>query len=357
MTPKVQAPFAYARSPTRLAVGNFPRSLPDSLEVAAQSALNSTVKRIHRTFLVAVPILCLVIVLGVSYAIEHVLPYSPIRPHRCTTAEMSQYTPDLLSPAAFTSKWDEFDITVEDSIRLKGWFIPALRQPAQGTIVILHGIASCRIAMLPVARTCVQNGFDCILYDSRANGESGGLNCTFGYYEKRDVSAYLDSALARYPGCDPFGIFGDSFGAAVAIQALAVDRRLVCGAAQSPFASLREVIHDYFRQMFLLPLDFIPDAALERAERIAHFPVDSVQPEMDARKVLQPTLIIHGESDNKVASEYGRRVYENLASPERELYIIPAAGHTDLASVGGSEYQKRILGFFQEHMVRTASPR
>jgi hypothetical protein len=119
---------------------------------------------------------------------------------------------------------------------------------------------------------------------------------------------------------------------------------------------LREVIHDYFRKMILLPLDFIPDAALKHSERIARFTVDSVQPALDARKVMQPTLVIHGESDSKVASRYGRAVYENLASPQKELYLIPVAGHTNLARIGGSEYQKRILEFFVKHMVRTPTP-
>ena len=313
-------------------------------------------RKVVRESLVVLAVTCTAIVVGVNYAIEHVLSYSPIRPHRCTAAEMVRFVPDLQSPAAFTERWDNFDITVEDSIRLKGWFIPSLRQPAQGTIIVLHGIASCRIAMLSIARACAQNGFNCLVYDSRANGESGGLNCTFGYYEKGDVLAYLDSALVRYPGCGPFGIFGDSFGAAVAIQALAADKRLVCGIAQSPFASLREVIHDYFRQMFLLPVDFIPDAALKHSERIAHFSVDSVQPALDARRVLQPTLIIHGESDKKISSGYGRQVYENLASPNKELYLIPAAGHTDLAAIGGPEYESRLLRFLQKHVRRPDPP-
>jgi hypothetical protein len=70
----------------------------------------------------------------------------------------------------------------------------------------------------------------------------------------------------------------------------------------------------------------------------------------------EQNLIIHGESDRKVASEYGRIVDENLASPLKEIYLVPAAGHTDLARVGGPEYQSRILGFFVKYMVRTAPP-
>jgi uncharacterized protein len=313
-------------------------------------------KRAIRIVLVLTVVLAVAAVVGVNYAIENVLPYSPIRPHRVTRDEMALYTPHLLSPSDIPARWEDCDITVEDSIRLKGWFIHSTRQPARGTILILHGIASTRIAMLADARICVGNGFNCILYDSRANGESGGLNCTFGYYEKHDVSGYIDSALARYPDSAPFGILGDSFGAAVTIQAMAIDPRLVCGVAESPFASLREVVHDYFRQMFLVPLNAIPDAALRNSERIARFAVDSVCPACDARRVVQPTMIVHGEADNKIAADYGRQVFDNLASPNKELYLIKNAGHNDLAAVGGSEYRDRIVQFFLKYMVNTSMP-
>ena len=62
-------------------------------------------KTILRVSLIIAVVLILLAAVGVNYAVENILPYSPIRPHRCTRDEMSKYTPDLLSPAAFTSKW------------------------------------------------------------------------------------------------------------------------------------------------------------------------------------------------------------------------------------------------------------
>ena len=143
---------------------------------------------------------------------------------------------------------------------------------------------------------------------------------------------------------------------AVTLQALAIDKRLLCGVAESPFATLREVIHDYFRQMFFVPLNAIPDAALKHSEEIAHFAVDSVRPVDDARTILQPTMIVHGETDtrSRLSTEDGYSL--NLASPNKELYLIPEAGHNDLADVGGSEYQGRILAFFNRYLVRPGPP-
>jgi len=308
-------------------------------------------RRFFRILAIASFLPVILLAVGLYYAIENVFPYSAIRPHRCTVAEMALSSPNLLTPAAFTTHWEEFDITVEDTIRLKGWFVLASVAQNRGTIILLHGIGSCKISMLSMARLFVGNGFNCILYDARAHGESGGINCTFGYYEKRDLSSCIDSAVVRFPGSAPFGVFGDSFGAATAIQALAADRRLVCGIAESPFATLRGVIHEYFRQMYFIPLNFIPDAALLRSERIARFQVDSVSPERDARKITQPTMIVHGSADRKISPQYGRRVYDNLASEHKEWFLVDGAGHSDIEKVGGAQYELRIIGFFRRYMA------
>ncbi|HEX9656560.1 MAG TPA: alpha/beta fold hydrolase, partial [Bacteroidota bacterium] len=166
-------------------------------------------------------LLVVVVYFGVNYATEHILPYSPIRPSRCTAETLSKYYDHVLTPSAAGLDWTNFDITVEDTIHLRGWFVNSKANPAQGTIFLLHGIASCKPTMIPTAELLPSQGFNCVLYDSRANGESGGLNCTFGYFEKQDLSAYIDSTIVRFPNSKPYGVLGNSLGAAVALQAMA----------------------------------------------------------------------------------------------------------------------------------------
>ncbi len=287
---------------------------------------------------------------GVNYATEHILPYSPIRPSRCTNADIQKYHGGILTPSAADLTWRTFDITVEDTIRLRGWFVDSKLKPAQGTIFLLHGIASCKGTMIPTAGILASSGFNCVLYDSRANGESGGLNCTFGYFEKKDLSAYVDSAMSRYPDSGPYGVFGNSLGAAVAIQTMAADKRLVCGIVESPFANLRDVIHDYFARMFIVHINSIPDRALSFTEKIAHFPIDSVQPALLAKRITQPVMVIHGLEDKHIKSSYGKIVFDNLSSREKQWLPIPNGDHYNLRKVGGAEYQRQIVEFFKHHM-------
>jgi uncharacterized protein len=308
------------------------------------------VKRVVTIVCAALGLLVVLVAAGAYYATEHILPYSSIRPHRVTKAEIQKRFNGVATPSAAGLTWQPFDIVVEDTIPLRGWFVNARSTPAQGTIFLLHGIASCKEAMITTSEMFSSEGFNCVLYDSRANGQSGGINCTFGYYEKRDLSRYLDSTIARFPGSGPYGIFGNSLGAAVAIQALAEDRRLVCGVAESPFASLRDVIHDYFARLFHIRLNAIPDRALRFSEKIAHFSVDSVQPAQSATKIVQPVMVIHGMEDDHISAAYGKQVYDNLLSADKVWMPIAGGDHYNLKKVGGAQFRESIIGFFRNHM-------
>ncbi len=312
-------------------------------------------RNMRRFLLLSSSILAILLVVAffaINYAIEYTLPYSPIRPRRITAEDIQKSFGEPLTPSAIGLAWKQFDITVEDTILLRGWFVESPTKPAAGTVFLLHGIGSSKEFMIPTAAFLARAGFNTVLYDSRANGESGGLNCTFGYYEKKDLSTYIDSTETRFPDSSPYGVFGSSLGAAVAVQAMALDKRIVCGIIESPFADLRTVIHDYFARMFLIRADWIPDRALTHTENIAHFAIDSVQPAIAARFVSQPTMVIHGLNDDRINPAYGKLVFDNLRSREKEWYPISGGGHDNLHKAGGKEYEQRIVAFFQKQLKK-----
>ena len=75
--------------------------------------------------------------------------------------------------------------------------------------------------------------------------------------------------------------------------------------------------------MFLVHINSIPDRALTFTERIAHFSVDSVQPALSARRITQPTMIIHGLEDKHISASYGKLVFDNISSPDKKWMPIP----------------------------------
>jgi alpha-beta hydrolase superfamily lysophospholipase len=63
------------------------------------------------------------------------------------------------------------------------------------------------------------------------------------------------------------------------------------------------------------------------------------------RTVTLPTLIIHGEFDSLIPLTEARDLFENVATKEKRLVIIPGADHNDLMMVGMEPYFEAIREF------------
>ena len=79
-----------------------------------------------------------------------------------------------------------------DRIPLKGWWIPG--QESDPTIIMVHGITSNRASnnALGVAKRLREHGYNLLLFDQRAHGESGGERISGGYHERRDLGGAID---------------------------------------------------------------------------------------------------------------------------------------------------------------------
>ncbi len=204
--------------------------------------------------------------------------------------------------------------------QLRGWLFRGT-PPRRGLIVYLHGVGDNRLSGVGVAARFGPRGYDVVSYDSRAHGESTGGDCTYGFREKRDLSRALDELHA-----DHAILFGSSMGAAVALLAAADDPRVRGVIVQSPFASMRDVIHD-MAPFFAFSGQV--DSALSLAERKADFRADQVVPEDASRRIRVPVLILHGDHDHKIPLSHARRIYDALPG-RRELVVLPGAGHNDV---------------------------
>ena len=290
---------------------------------------------------------------GINYAIDNIFPYSIIRPSRTNIEEYEKRHPGKSSPSSYNLKWNDISITVEDTLILKGWYIFTNSKQALGTIFMLHGISSCRASQLQMASVLADEGFNVVLYDARAHGYSGGINCTYGYNEVKDLSRLIDSVAFRFPKSAPFAVFGHSLGASVGVQALAADKRLVCGVFEAPFANLKEIVRDYFAQKIYFRINSIPDASLKTAGRIAGFNTESIDPAISAKSIYKPVMIVHGVQDKKVSPSYGKRIFDNIPSRNKIWYPVFRGDHNNLNETGGKNLRLQIISFYKNYMDQT----
>ena len=203
---------------------------------------------------------------------------------------------------------------------LSGWQCETPLVPVKGTIIYLHGIADDRGSASGVVKRFLPLGFNVVAYDSRAHGRSSGERCTYGYFEKHDLRKVIEQLVA-----EPIVLIGHSLGAAVALQAAAIEPRVRGVVAASTFSDLRSIATE--RAPFVFS-DRMIDAAFALAEQQADFVVDQVSPVHAATAIRVPVFLIHGADDRDTSPVHSKRVHAAL--PGSRLLIVPDAAHNDV---------------------------
>ena len=281
-------------------------------------------------------------VAGIWYLTEYLLPYLPIKPARLELAASGRAQLQALGlhPEAFS-------VQTPDGIQLQALFLPAnLSADSATTIIMVHGIGGCKEHFIPAAKRLIDAGFNVVLFDLRAHGESSGEYCTLGYQERGDISTLLDTVLQRHPHIKP-GILGNSLGGAIALQTLAAEPRLQFGIIESTFHDMKSVSVEYGRDYFGFRSPWLAEYTLKKSSAIAHFPALDIQPFKSARQVHQPVFMAHGDADDKIPIAFGKINFESLASTRKQWYTVHGAGHFGLWETGGAAYWAAMIGFLR----------
>jgi uncharacterized protein len=304
-------------------------------------------KRLLRRSLRTLGVLTLLFCLFAAWAVEYALPYWPIKPLRRNPAEMTAQLPLGYRPEQYGLQAETWQVHTPDSILLSAFYLPARTRANGKTLLLLHGISNCKESFLPRAAELTTQGYNVLLTDLRAHGQSGGDYNTFGYRETRDISALLDTLDARHPGTK-VGILGQSLGGAIALQCLANDKRLQFGIIESTFHALPAVIEQYGVNYFGIRSEWLARHTLDKSAEIARYDPYSILPVKAAERITQPMFISHGDADERIPLAFGRQNFEHLASADKTWYAVPGARHSTLYHDGGEAYKQAVQAFLDK---------
>jgi pimeloyl-ACP methyl ester carboxylesterase len=269
-------------------------------------------------------------------------------------------SPDLVRDADVTfaeigASREEFAVRAPDGALLSGWKVRAARTNG-AWVLVFHGVADNRYGTEEQARILLESGYGVVMMDSRAHGASGGEMASYGWQERKDVSAVIDE-LERTEHPRHLFALGNSMGAGIALQAAGSDQRIEAVAAEAPFANLQEAAYDYagLQRWPLLGKTFFAPGAwvlIYRGEHLAGFPASEVSPEKAVRERAFPLLLICDGADVVLPCRHSERILRAAAGP-KELWRVPGALHTDAMGRAPVEYRRRVLSFFDEQRARS----
>lgn len=240
-------------------------------------------------------------------------------------------------------------LQAEDGFRLAGWectHAPTDTSSAKGTIIMFHGHGSNRSALVREATAFYHLGWNIVMIDFRAHGQSQGNECTVGYYEAKDVKAAYDYVTAK--STSPVVLWGISMGAATITKALH-DYASVQPAKvilEMPFGSMLDAVRGRLRIM-QLPQE--PMASLLTFWGGTELGIWAFanKPEEYARAIQCPVLLAWGNQDPRVSREETMAVFTNLASTDKQLVEYPGVGHESLCKKAPEQWLQSVIGFLQ----------
>ena len=264
------------------------------------------------------------------------------------------------TPAMLGMPFRDTAFESSDHIPLKGWYIPsdtAGGGAAKGTIVYCHGLHRSRVEMLPMAQFGHSLGYDGVLFDFRNHGLSGGHVTSIGYWERLDVEAAVQDALARENAPHPVIVWGVSMGAAAALMAAAEDPQINAVISDSTFLSFDRVIqHHYHLIVHLLrqhwwwfpPLPSFPmtNEIIALCAWRADFRPSAFNLETAVQHIApRPILFVAVKNDVRMPPQIARTLYSLDDAPVKAIVVVPGRRHGEGFNESRAPYEAAVAEF------------
>ena len=264
--------------------------------------------------------------------------------------ELSRPVPARIGPAPVELQAEAITFRSESGSMIRGWLSRGTTHG--GVVLLLPGVRANRLAMVDRALVLHAAGYSTLLIDFQATGESSGDAITFGWRERLDVIAAVQTLRRMLPG-EPIGIIGTSLGgAATLLAAPALDVQAVV--LEAVYPSIEVAVENRLRIRFgTLGATLSPLLVVQLRPRLGVSPSD-LKPIDRIGQLRCPIFIIGGIVDQHTTVADTQRLYAAAREP-KELWLIPDAAHVDYLRTSGAEYQRRVLAFF-DRALRTRQP-
>lgn len=243
-------------------------------------------------------------------------------------------------PEQFKLGHEEVWFNSKDGTKLHGWYFPTTAKVSKGTIIQFHGNAENISTHFYSLIWVINEGYNLFTWDYRGYGKSEGLPSQEGIYH--DSLAALAKGRELHSGGGQLIIYGQSLGGVISIRALpdfefAKDINLLVH--DSSFISYQDVAFKVLKsRWFLWPLS--PLAFVLVSDKYAS---DEV-----LKKIYWPTLVIVGEKDPIISSDFGKETYKNIPSSRKWLWELPDGRHIDVFHHAEGRYRKQFINLLDQ---------
>ena len=230
------------------------------------------------------------------------------------------------NPVSLGLKTQDISFQSVDGVNLHGWFVPT--PGARATLLWFHGNAGNLSHRLDNIKRLLPLNLNIFIFDYRGYGKSEGEPDENGIY-KDSQAAYNMALELEGVSVNSLFLFGRSLGGICATET----------ALNNPARGL--ILESTFTSASDMSRKIIPLIPLEWAIRSKLDAINKVT------ELKLPKFFLHGDRDEVVPFDLGRKLYEEASDP-KSFYIIQGAGHNDTYIMGGRGYYNALDEFITE---------
>ena len=253
-------------------------------------------------------------------------------------------------PANYSEK-ETWTIKSSDGLELNAFHYAPENSNDKWAIVI-HGYGLNHTHMYPFATFYLDNGYNVLLVDQRAAGESEGTWLTMGTAESADIALWTQEIASRFPE-SKITLHGVSMGAATAMLA----------ASRSDIANVTSLVEDCgysdIMEVVLKLGENIPILGSMLSENVltlmdsstktlTDYYLSDAAPIESIGSAKMPSLFITGTADSVISPAMLDELYDASGASVKEKFLVAGAGHAMAASLDSVGYSNTLFRFVAE---------
>lgn len=216
-------------------------------------------------------------------------------------------------------------------------------------VVLAHGYGSRREKMRNIGSFYAQKGYHVLIPDMRAHGRSEGGYIGMGWLDRMDLLLWIDEILKQDPQAE-IVLHGVSMGGAsvMMVSGEPLPSQVKCIVEDCGYTSAWDIFADELDYLFHLPPFPIMEISNAAVRLRAGYDLKEASALNQVKKCITPMLFIHGGNDTFVRPEMAEELYA-AASCEKELLLIPGAGHGESYLREPETYFDTVFHFIETH--------
>lgn len=241
--------------------------------------------------------------------------------------------------------YETVQFSTRDGNKIEGWWMKA--DSAIGTVILFHGLLTNKSSLLGEAYEFLAMGYNTLMIDARAHGNSSGIANSIGANESEEVKLAFDHI--KNNGEKNIVLWGISMGAVMITKAIndynITPSKIIL---EIPFASLQ----DHFKARARVlgfpdePFAFFVTfwAGIEQG-----FWGFGYKTENYVKKIKCPVLLQWGSQDTYVLKKETENIFKNISSVQKKLVIYNQAGHQSLLGADPGKWKSTVNDFLKKY--------